>query len=213
MFNKRPKIIRSDRGGEYSSNAVTKYLNEKGVQIQNTAAYSPQQNGVAERKNRTLIEMARCMIIELKLDNSFWGKAVMMANYIQNRLPWKSIQMTPYEEWFGRKPNIQHFKEFGSKCYVYVHAAKRQKLDPKAISAILVGYDDKSKAYRCYNSSTQKVIISRDVKLPVQKEISEFFTRMKPLDAEETVKSEEGSSIQHANEEHQSDDKEHQSDN
>lgn len=151
MFNRRPKIIRSDRGGEYTGNQVMKYLNDNGIQIQYTTAYSPQQNGVAERKNRTLIEMARCMIIESKLDNRFWGEAVMMANYIQNRLPWKSVLTTPYEGWFGKKPNIQHFKSFGSKCYVHIHAEKRQKLDPKAISMILVGYDDKSKAYRCYN--------------------------------------------------------------
>lgn len=98
MFNKRPKVIRPDRGGEYTGNEVIKYLNSNGIQIQYTTAYSPQQNGVAERINKTLIEMARCMIIESKLDNRFWGEAVMMANYIQNRLPWKSVQVTPFEE-------------------------------------------------------------------------------------------------------------------
>jgi len=98
MFNKRPKIIRSDYGGEYTDNKVVKYLNKNGIQIQYTTAYASQQNGVAERKNRTLTEMARCMLIESKMNNQFWGETVMMANYVQNRLPWKSVQVTPYKE-------------------------------------------------------------------------------------------------------------------
>jgi len=89
-----------------------------------STAYAPQQSG--EHKDRTLIEMARCMLIESKMNNQFWGEAVMMANYIQNRLPWKSVQTTLYEG-FGLKPNIRHFRSFGSNCYVYIHAEKRQK--------------------------------------------------------------------------------------
>lgn len=187
MFMKPPKIIRSDRGTEYTDSRVVKYLKDEDTQIQYTTAYSPQQNGIAERKNRTLVEMARCMIIESKLDNSFWGEAVLTPNYIQNRLPWKSIKVTPYEGWFGKKPNIRHFKSFGSKCYVYIHKEKRQKLDPKAILTILVGYDENSKAYKCYNSSTQKVIISRDVTFPIQEEISEISATIEPQDIEVNV--------------------------
>jgi len=66
----------------------------------------------------------------------------MMANYVQNRLPWKSVQATLYEGWFGQKPNIRHFRSFESNCYVYVYVKKRQKLDSKAISIILIGYDN-----------------------------------------------------------------------
>lgn len=164
MFNSKPKFIRTDRGGEYMDNDFIKYMKAEGIQYNRTAPSTPQQNGVAERKNRTLIEMARCMLIESGMAKTFWGEAVIMANYIQNRLPWKNLEKTPYEIWFGTKPSIQHFKKFGSKCFVFIPDEKRRKLDSKAIEAIMVGYDLSSKAYRCYVQSTGKVVISRDVR-------------------------------------------------
>lgn len=164
MFNRKPKMIRSDRGGEYMSAEFTKFLDREGIRYQRTAPYSPQQNGVAERKNRTLIEMARCMILEAKLENKFWGEAVVMANYIQNRMPATDVVRTPFENWYGTKPNLDFFKRFGSKCYVHIPDEKRKKLDSKAIEAIFIGYDVISKAYRCYVPSNGKVIISRDAK-------------------------------------------------
>lgn len=164
MFNSRPRFLRTDGGGEYMDNDFVKYMKTEGIQCHRTAPYTPQQNGVAERKNRTLIEMARCMLIESGMAKTFWGEAVIMANYIQNRLPWKNVEKTPYEIWFGTKPSIQHFKKFGSKCFVFVPDEKRRKLDAKAVEAIMVGYDLSSKAYRCYVPSTGKVVISRDVR-------------------------------------------------
>lgn len=164
LFEKRPKFIRSDRGGEYTGKTVTSFLSMHGIQVHYTAAACPAQNGVAERKNRTLIEMSRCMLIEAGLNYTFWGEAVTMANYIQNRLPWKSVPVTPFEAWFGFKPNISHFRVFGAKCFVHIEKEKRQKLDPTAIEMVLVGYDEHSKAYRCFNPKTHKVIVSRDVK-------------------------------------------------
>lgn len=162
MFNRKPKITRTNRGGEYMSTKFIKFLNQEDICYQRTAPYSPQQNGVAERKNRTLIKMARCMILEAKLENKFWGEAVIMANYIQHRLPATDIVRTPFENWYGTKPNLNFFKRFGSKCYV--PDERRKKLDSKATEAIFVGYDAISKAYRCYIPSNGKVVISRDVK-------------------------------------------------
>lgn len=75
----------------------------------------------------------------------------MMANFVQNRLPTKGVDVTPFEGWFDRKPNIESFQRFGSTCYVHIPEEKRQKLDKKAIKMVLVGYDMQSKAYRCYN--------------------------------------------------------------
>lgn len=164
MFNSKPKFIRTDRGGEYIDNDFVNYMKTEGIQYNRTAPSTPQQNGVAERKNRTLIEMARCMLIGSGMAKTFWGEAVVMANYIQNRLPWKNIEKTPYEIWFGAKPSIQHFKKFGSKCFVFIPDEKRRKLDAKSVEAVMVGYDLSSKAYRCYVSSTGKVVISRDVR-------------------------------------------------
>lgn len=163
MLDSKPKFLRSDRGGEYVDDEFVKYLENEGIQYNRTAPYTPQQNSVAERKNRTLIEMARCMILEAGIAKSFWGEAVIIANYIQNRLPAKDVEKTPYELWFGTKLSVAHFKRFGSNCYVHVPDDKRKKLDPKAIAAIMVGYDLQSKAYRCYVPASGKVIISRDV--------------------------------------------------
>lgn len=156
MFGRKPKFIRSDSGGEYVAGEVVDYLNTNGIQYERTVPYTPQQNGVAERKNRTLVEMSRCMLIDAGLPNRFWGEAVTMANYIQNRLPSKSVETTSFEGWFKKKPNIKHFQKFGAKCFVHIESQKRQKLDPKAFKAILVGYDEQSKGYRCYNPSTKK---------------------------------------------------------
>lgn len=163
-FSRKVKVFRSDRGGEYIGNEVTTYLKKEGIQVQYTAAYTPEQNGVAERKNRTLIEMARCMLLDADLGYRFWAEAVMTANYIQNRLPTRPIQVTPYEGWNDSKPDLKHFKIFGSKCFVHVPAAKRRKLDNRADSMIFVGYDNQSKAYRCWNPVTDRIVISRDVR-------------------------------------------------
>lgn len=163
-FGRKIKVIRSDRGGEYLSTNLRKFLAEEGIQTQLTAAYSPQQNGVAERKNRTLVEMARCMLIDAGLPNQFWGEAVVTANYIQNRVLTRVKKRTPYELWYGRKPKVGNFQIFGSKCFVHVPTEKRQKLDNTGIEMTFFGYDEESKAYRCYNQSINKVVISRDVR-------------------------------------------------
>lgn len=114
FFGKKPKFLRTDRGGEYTGNEFENYLAAEGIQIHRTAPYTPQQNSVAERKNRSLIEMARCMLIDVGLPFTFWGEAVMAANYVQNRLPGKSVETTPFEGWYGRKPLISHFRPFES---------------------------------------------------------------------------------------------------
>jgi transposase InsO family protein len=163
-FNKTPKIIRSDRGGEYCGHQFKNFLKEEGIQQQLTAPYSPQQNGIAERKNRTLMEMARCMLIESKLQKSLWAEAVNTANYIQNRLPCKPlINKTPFEIWEGEKPNLNNMKIFGSRCFVKLPDQHRRKLDEKSIEMRFVGYDYNSKAYRCFNQENCSLKISRDV--------------------------------------------------
>lgn len=87
-----------------------------------------------------------------------------MANFVQNRLPAKNIDKTPFEYWYGTKPSVAQFKRFGAKCYVFTPDERRRKFDAKAIAAVMVGYDLASKAYRCYVPSTNKVVVSRDVK-------------------------------------------------
>lgn len=163
-FGRKPKVIRSDRGGEYTGKTITQFLKKSGIRIQLTAAYSPQQNGKAERKNRTLVEMARCMLIDADLPYTFWGEAIATANFIQNRVLTRTTNTTPYERWNGAKPGIDKFHIFGSKCFVHIPSEKRGKLDDVAIGMIFLGYDENSKAYRCYNKATRKLVISRDVR-------------------------------------------------
>lgn len=102
QFGRRIKTFRSDRGGEYPSSEFNAFFNSNGIVAQHTPSYSPQQNVVAERKNRSLLEMARCMLADALLEKVFWGEAVETANFLQNRLPSRSVQGTPYELWFGK---------------------------------------------------------------------------------------------------------------
>ena len=126
--------------------------------------YTPQQNGVSERKNRSLMEMARCMVKSQLLPNGFWLEAVMCAAYILNRCPTKALQsITPYEAWHGRKPSIGHLRVFGCVAYALVHVQQRQKLDDKAVKCIFVGYSSESKGYRLYHPQSKHILIRRDV--------------------------------------------------
>ncbi|KAG5874041.1 hypothetical protein JTB14_021769 [Gonioctena quinquepunctata] len=144
-FNKKPKLSRSDRGGEYINSEVTNFLESEGIELQLTAPYSSQQNGVAERKNRYLTEMVICMLIGASLSNTYWGEAVMTANYLENLVPTNNI---PFEIWNGMK---------GTK--------KNDKLCEKAKKYRIVGYENCSKAYRLLDESTGRISISRDVKM------------------------------------------------
>lgn len=163
-FNKKPKILRSDRGGEYMSEQLLSFLKAEGIQTQNTAPYTPQQNGVAERKNRSLIEMARCLLTDAGLPKYLWAEAVNTANYIQNRTITKGADSIPSELWNGEKQKMNHFEIFGAKCYVLTPAEKRTKLENSSKQMQFIGYEEGSKAYRCYDASNRKIVISRDVR-------------------------------------------------
>ena len=160
----RIKILRSDRGGEYNSNAFTNLLAQHGIHHQQTPAYTPEHNGVAERANRTIVEMARSMIYAAGLSLSYWGEAVICAAYIRNRCPTSAISSdcTPYELWHGKKPSLDHLRVFGCKAYVHIPDQKRSKLDAKSKPCVFIGYSDISKAYRFYDPASPSVIESRD---------------------------------------------------
>ncbi|XP_052486483.1 uncharacterized protein LOC128041158 [Gossypium raimondii] len=129
-----------------------------------TNVYTPQQNGVAERKNRSLMDMVRCLLFEKKLPKTMWAEAVNTAVYLQNRLPTKALaSKTPFEAWFGFKPSLAHLKVFGCLCYAQIPAAKRDKLSERAQPGVLVGYSSFKKGYRVLDPLTNKVQVSRDV--------------------------------------------------
>lgn len=158
------KRIRSDNGMEYLSEAVDEYCKNNGIQHQLTCVYTPQQNGVAERANRTIIERGKCMLFDGSLETKFWAEACGTAAYIMNRTPRNRLQYkTPIEMWSGEKPNVSNLRIFGSKVMVHVPKEKRKKWSAKASEMIFIGYDSQKKGYRCFDSQNNKVIVSRDV--------------------------------------------------
>lgn len=163
-FGRKPKIVRSDQGGEYSSKRLRQYYKREGITPQFTAGYSPQQNGVAERRNRYLVEMVRCLLFEAGLPQCYWAEALSTAVYLQNILPSKSVTATPYELWFKAKPDVSHLRIFGSSAWVYIPKQKRKKLSETSRKLTFVGYSPEHKAYRFLDRSTRHVIVSRDAK-------------------------------------------------
>jgi transposase InsO family protein len=158
------KMLRSDRGKEYTSNEFQKFCEDEGVERQLTVGYTPQQNGVSERKNQTVMEMAKSMLFEKGLPKAFWPEAVNTAVYLMNRCPTKAIwKKTPFEAWSGRTPSVNHLKVFGCVCYAQIPKQKRTKLEETSEKCVFIGYSSMSKGYRLYNLKTNKVIISRDV--------------------------------------------------
>ena len=158
------KSMRSDRGGEFTSHEFQEFCEAHGIRQPLTVPRSPQQNCVAERKNRTILDIARSMLKSKGMPKEFWAEAVACAVYLSNRSPTRSVWgKTPQEAWSGRKPGISHLKVFGSIGYVHVPDETRTKLDDKSKKFILIGYDSSSKGYKLYNPNTKKTVISRDV--------------------------------------------------
>lgn len=158
------KVLRTDNGTEYVNSAFQMFTSKHGIIHQKSAPYTPQQNGMSERMNRTLVEKVRCMLIDAEMSKSFWAEAVMAAAKIVNCVPCKGTKdISPEEVWSGRKPDMNIFKVFGCKAFVHIPNAKRKKLDEKSIECVFVGYASESKAYRLYDKSTKKLIISRNV--------------------------------------------------
>ncbi|KAK2402258.1 hypothetical protein QL285_051795 [Trifolium repens] len=150
--------IRSDHGGEFENEPFATYCEDHGIVHEFSAPRTPQQNGVVERKNRSLQEMARTMMHETKLAKHLWAEAVNTACYIQNRIYIRPIlNKTTYELFKGRKPNISYFHQFGCTCYILNNKAYKRKFDAKACKRIFIGYSERTKAYRVYNSETNTV--------------------------------------------------------
>lgn len=159
-FERKVKRLRSDRGGEYSSTAMKQFCGENGIVLETNPAHNPQLNGVAERLNRTLTEKARSMLLEYDVAKRMWGEAIMTATYLTNRSPTVALkETTPFEKWFGVKPNISNLKVFGCHAYAHVPDSDRGKFDPKSRPLVMVGYDQHG--YRLYNG--HKIVVTRNV--------------------------------------------------
>ena len=161
--DKKIKVLRSDRGGEYFSVEFSSFCEESGIIHQTTAPYTSQQNGLAERKNRTLVEMVNAMLINVRLPTNLWGEALLTACYLHNRIPSRKSKVSPYELWKNRKPNLSYLRVWGCLAFYRVPDPKRVKLGPRALKGILVGYAENSKAYRILDLSSNVIVESRDV--------------------------------------------------
>ncbi|MCO5589095.1 hypothetical protein L7F22_043061 [Adiantum nelumboides] len=158
------QTLRTDRGGEYMSGAFKDFLGKKGIKHQCTMPYTPQQNGVADRTNRSLMEMARCMLKAKSLPHKLWMEAVACATHVLNRCPTRALKtITPYESWYDKKPSVSNLRVFGCLAYAHIPQQLRGKLDDKAVKCIFVGYSSGSKGYRLYNPATNKIFESCDV--------------------------------------------------
>ena len=137
---KKIKVLRTDNGGEFCSKEFEEFCKKCGIARQKTTPYTPQQNGVAERMNKTLMERARSMLSGVGLGQEFWAEAVETACYLVNRSPSSVLEdKTPQEVWIGKKPSLSNLTVFGCDAYVHVPNQKRTKLDSKSKKCIFIG--------------------------------------------------------------------------
>ena len=158
-LNSTLRAIRSDHGTEFENGEMLSFCRDRGISHNFSAPRTPQQNGVVERKNRTLEDMARTMLISSGLAPSFWAEAVNTACYIINRAMLRPIlDKTPYELLGGRPPSIAHLRVFGCKCFVHNNGKDNLgKFDARSDEAIFLGYSPTSKAYKVLNKRTKRV--------------------------------------------------------
>jgi hypothetical protein len=158
------KKIRSDNGCEFKNLQVEEYLEEEGIKHEFSTTYTPHQNGVVVRKNRTLIDMARTMLGEYKTPERFWSEAVNTTCHAINHLYLhRLLKKTSYELITGSKPNVSYFRVFGIKSYILVKKGRHSKFAPKAVEGFLLGYDSNTKVYRVFNKSSRLVEVSSDI--------------------------------------------------
>ena len=159
-------FYRSDGGGEYESTKLATFFKAKGIHHEKTNADTPQENGISERMNRTLVEMARSMLHGANLPFSYWGDAILYAAYIINRLPTRALPdgRTPHEVHTGNIPSISHLRIFGCKAHAHVPDEKRKKLDAKSLECVFLGFSGQRKAYKVLHRPSGRVFESRDVR-------------------------------------------------
>jgi transposase InsO family protein len=163
-FGLRIKKIRSDKGTEFKNSQIEGFLEEEGIKQEFSSPYTPQQNGVVESKNRTLLDMARTMLDKYKTPDHFWAEAINTASYSINRLYLHRIlKKTSYELLTGKNPNVSYFRVFGSKCFILIKRGRKSKFAPKTVEGFLLGYDSNTRAYRVFNKSTGLAEISCDI--------------------------------------------------
>jgi hypothetical protein len=163
-FNIGIQIIRTDNGTEYVNHEFGNFLSEKGILHQTSCPDTSPRNGVAERKNQHLLEVARSLMFTMNVPKFLWSEAVMTATYLINRMPSRILGMkTPYEMIFGKNEFIVPPKVFGCTCFVRDHRPSVGKLDPRAVKCIFIGYPSGQKGYKCWSPSERRTFVSMDM--------------------------------------------------
>ncbi|KAG8481596.1 hypothetical protein CXB51_026522 [Gossypium anomalum] len=158
---KQIKYLRTDNGLEFCSDEFNRLCKSEGIVRHLTVRHTPQQNGVAERMNRTIMEKVRCMLSNANLPKSFWAEAASTACFLINRSPSVAIEKkTPQEVWSGNPANYSDLKIFGCPAYAHVNNGK---LEPRSIKCVFLGYKAGVKGYKLWCPKNRKVVISRDV--------------------------------------------------
>jgi hypothetical protein len=161
--DRKLRVLRIDNDGEFRSAEFTSYYVNEHVQRHYSASYSPQQNGVVERRNQTVVGIAHALLKQRGMPTVFWGEAVVITVYILNRSSTKVLNgRTPYEAWLGRKPAVSHLRVFG--CLTFTKELGHiDKLDDRSTLRVFIGYTEGSKVYRILDPGTQRVCMMCDV--------------------------------------------------
>nr|KYP73851.1 Retrovirus-related Pol polyprotein from transposon TNT 1-94 [Cajanus cajan] len=193
QFGKNIKRIRSDNGTEYVNHEFLNFLSHNGIVHELTCVNTPQQNGVAERKNRHLLEVTRALLFQMSVPKNYWGEAVLTATYLINRLPTRILNgISPIESLLSFVPSCPLISSlpsrvFGCTFFVHSHHPNRSKLDPKALKCVFIGYPSNKKGYKCYHPQSRRVFITMDVTFH---ETQSFYVSP-PLQGEKTLEVEE----------------------
>jgi transposase InsO family protein len=164
QYNACMKVLRSDNGTEFVNKELDGYLSSHGIIHQTTCPGTSEQNGLAERKNRHLLEIARCLMFAMNVPKFLWCEAVMTAAYLMNRMPTRVLDYkTPIECLTGKNTYAVPPKVFGCTCFVRDYRPSVGKLDPRALKSIFVGYFSKQKGYKCWCPSARRMFVSMDV--------------------------------------------------
>ncbi|KAJ0703042.1 putative RNA-directed DNA polymerase [Helianthus annuus] len=164
QFKTKIKVFRSDNGTEFVNNQMNSFFKEKGIIHQTSCSYTPQQNGVAERKHRHLLNIARALMFQGGLPLRFWSDCVLTVVYLINRLPSSVlVGKSPYELMFGFEPSLSHLRSFGCLCFSTV-LNESDKFAYHADKCVLIGYSNVKKGYKLWSLDEKKIFFSRDVK-------------------------------------------------
>lgn len=162
QFNKTVKVIRSDNDAEFVNDICSSLFGQLGIIHQRSSSYTPQQNGVAERKHRHILEVTRAIRFQANIPLKFWGHSVKASVYLINRLHSSVINMSSYEKLYNAKPSLGHLRVLGCLCYAK-NLAETNKLQSRARTGVLVGYSEVQKGYILYDLTNKCYFVNRDV--------------------------------------------------